>query len=375
VENLSRVELEALLQRVFLPSPEEGAVLVLVDLPDEAVPDTPTWQGLRQLAAGWVASLEGGRFQARIFGIRNARRNNADLPEVAWLLDPRRMPGSAGELDPEATRPLWDLLASRPLVLAPTRFSATAPLKRLAARIGFRGATLPGFTEAMVPALRLDLEEVHRRVERLARLLDEATEARLHFLVDGREASDLRLDLRFRKAHRSSGLLREPGQVGNLPSGEAYIVPYEGEEEPSRSEGVLPVELDGEVVRYRVEGNRAVSVEGDGPVASRERDALSREPACGNLAELGLGVLAEMGIEPIGKVLLDEKLGLHVAFGRSDHFGGQVGPRDFRNPEAVVHIDRVYLPSLQPRIQVPVVDLVLANGDTLPLMRDGRYVT
>ena len=31
-------------------------------------------------------------------------------------------------------------------------------------------------------------------------------------------------------------------------------------------------------------------------------------------------------VTPIGVVLLDEKLGLHLAFGRSEHFGGQVGP-------------------------------------------------
>jgi len=36
-------------------------------------------------------------------------------------------------------------------------------------------------------------------------------------------------DLRFRTGHASGGLMREEGIVGNLPSGEAYIVPYEGE--------------------------------------------------------------------------------------------------------------------------------------------------
>lgn len=374
MENLTREELESLLLRAFDPSPEERAVLVLVDLPDEAVPDTPSWRDLRCLAAGWTAALEGGRFDGRLFGFRNARRNNADLPDHAWPLDPRHVPMAAEALDPADAMLLEDLLAARPLVLAPTRFSATAPLKRLAARLGFRGATLPGFTPAMVPALRLDLEEVHRRVERLARWLDQAVEARLEFLVDGIDRASLTLDLRYRQAHRSSGLLRAPGQVGNLPSGEAYIVPYEGENDPSRSEGILPVELEGEVLRYRVEGNRAVTVAGDGPIAGREREALAREPAYGNLAELGLGVLAEMGIDPVGEVLLDEKLGLHVAFGRSDHFGGQVGPKDFTTPEAVVHIDRVYLPSLQPRIQVPAVDLVLEDGDTIALIRNGRYV-
>ena len=153
-------------------------------------------------------------------------------------------------------------------------------------------------------------------------------------------------------------------------------MPYEGERAgtPSRSQGTLPVQLEGEVVRYRIEGNVAVTAEGEGPIASRERQRLRAEPAYGNLSELGLGVLAAFGVQPIGEILLDEKLGLHIAFGRSDHFGGTVGAAHFSRPEAVVHIDRVFLPALQPAVAVPTVDLVDASGRRTPLMRDGHYV-
>jgi leucyl aminopeptidase (aminopeptidase T) len=92
------------------------------------------------------------------------------------------------------------------------------------------------------------------------------------------------------------------------------------------------------------------------------------------MAELGLGVLSDFGLQPTGEILLDEKLALHIAFGRSDHFGGQVGAAQFTKPEAVVHIDRVYLPGIQPRIQVKTVDLIMDDGSTLELMRDGQYV-
>ncbi len=112
---------------------------------------------------------------------------------------------------------------------------------------------------------------------------------------------------------------------------------------------------------------------GDGPQALIEAKHLAEDPAYGNLAELGLGVLDEFGVEPIGQTLLDEKLGLHIAFGRSDHFGGSVGPADFKSPDTVVHIDRVYVPAIQPRVRVPKVDLRF--GDELkPLMRDFKYV-
>jgi hypothetical protein len=100
---------------------------------------------------------------------------------------------------------------------------------------------------------------------------------------------------------------------------------------------------------------------------------LAAEPASGNVAELGLGVLSDFGVAPIGEVLLDEKLGLHIAFGRSEHFGGQVGPRQFSRPEAVVHQDHVYLRELQPRVVPASVTLIFEDGDRCELMRDGRY--
>ncbi len=267
------------------------------------------------------------------------------------------------------------MLAEHTVLLAPTEFSATAPLKLLAKRHGLRAATMPGFTAEMIPALRLDYGEVRRRVGALRDLLDRAARAEIAFEVDGGPAESLTVDLRHRTAHASDGILDRPGMAGNLPSGEAYIVPYEGEiaGDPSGTRGVMPVQLGPEVVRYAIEANRAVRATGAGAAARDEAARLAAEPAYGNLAELGLGVLAELGVEPTGEILLDEKLGLHLAFGRSDHFGGQVGPARFSRPEAVVHIDRVYLPRLQPRVRVRRADLALEDGSTVTLMWDGAY--
>jgi hypothetical protein len=128
------------------------------------------------------------------------------------------------------------------------------------------------------------------------------------------------------------------------------------------------------VVLFRVHKNRAVEVLSDGPVSVAQSELLQREPAYGNLAELGLGVLGDFGVEPVGEVLLDEKLGLHIAFGRSEHFGGQVGPGDFSRPEAVVHQDHVYIHAMQPRVEVALANLVGTGGKRTTLMREGRYV-
>lgn len=378
-ERLTADELGRLVARVFRPGPDERALAVLVDLPDAESRDTDAWAERRDVAKGWVdvLSADGGDLlDATLYLYRNVRRNNADLPAMAWRHAGGPLPADADVLDPADAEPLEGILGRSPLVLAPTEFSATAPLKVLARTLRFRGATMPGFTPAMIPALRLDFTEVSRRVASLASLLDQADCADVEFRVDGVRTHALRLDLRHRRAHISGGLFPDPGTVGNLPSGEAYIVPYEGEVpgDPSVTNGEMPVQFEDGLVLYRVEGNRALGVEGEEPAAAREALALGRDPAYGNLAELGLGVLSDFGILPLGEILIDEKLGLHIAFGRSDHFGGVVGPGQFSCPEAVVHIDRVYVDPLQPRIAVPRVDLRMPDGRVLPLMRDGRYV-
>lgn len=373
--DLTREELLALIERVFAPTANERGLAFLVDLPDAALPDHAKWRERRAMAASWAKTLrEDGTYAVDVVLYRNVRANNADLPEMAWIVDPDAMPDSADALDSAAAITMESILASHPFVIAPTQFSATAPLKLCAPRFGLRAVTMPGFSREMIPALRLDYGEIDRRVRLLKGLLDEAEEARIVFEVDARRF-DLTLDLRYRKGHASGGLIRERGTAGNLPSGEAYVVPYEGEREgdPSRSSGLMPVELDGEVVIYRIERNRAIAVEPGGLVATREAAKLAREPAYGNLAELGLGVLGDFGVPPAGEILLDEKLGLHIAFGRSDHFGGQVGAKDFSSPEAVVHLDRVYVDSLQPRVKLSSVDLLI-GGSPRALMRDGRYM-
>ena len=67
------------------------------------------------------------------------------------------------------------------ILIAPTEFSATAPLKVAARSLPIRAATMPGFRADMIPALRLDYGEVNRRVGILKALLDHATGADIVF--------------------------------------------------------------------------------------------------------------------------------------------------------------------------------------------------
>jgi hypothetical protein len=377
-EKLTAAELVALIRRVFMPSARDKRLAILVDLPDDVVVDHETWHRRREIAADWTALLAQSKAELGLAAVdlvlyANTHSNNANLPATAVVHRGGPLPGHVRALIGESVS--FDaVFESHQLILAPTEFSATAPLKLAAPAFGFRAATMPGFSAAMIPSLRLDYDAIGRKVARFKRLLDDATRCDIRFRAGDRTHA-LTLDLRHRNAHESSGLFPHPGHAGNLPSGEAYIVPYEGEVpgDPSGSRGELPVQLGDDVVVYRVEGNVAVEVVSDNPTSRLEAERLRAEPALGNLAELGLGVLGELGIAPIGELLLDEKLGLHIAFGRSDHFGGQVGPARFSAPDKVLHIDRVYIPALQPRVSIERADLTMADGGTMPLMRDGAY--
>ncbi len=378
-ESLSGDELVALIRRVFRPRPADRRLAILVDLPDAQSPDHPAWAARREMAQAWQRELEACAPTLGLTSVlvvyRNAHSNNGELPARCAMHRGGVLPASAELIDPAHSLAFAEVFATHAILLAPTEYSATAPLKIAAKQYGFRAATMGGFCPGMIPALRIDYAEVNRRVSLLKDLLDRAEGADFVFAYPGGQAR-LYLDLRFRRAHASGGLITEPGLAGNLPSGEAYIVPFEGESEKSRSAGELPVQFGDEIVRYRIENNRAVAVVSEGRTSRAEAEHLVREPAYGNIAELGLGVLAAFGVKPVGEILLDEKLGLHIAFGRSDHFGGEVGPGAFSRPEAVVHIDRVYVPEMQPGVVVKSVDLVMPGEGSgcLPLLRDGEYV-
>jgi hypothetical protein len=379
-DRLDRDELVQLLKTVFPDLPLGGTLGILLDVPDGDAADHEDWKARRTMAVEWGGMLkesmgELGPERLDLIAYLSVGSNNADLPDEAFLWTEKKAPDSVEDLRRAGREvPFKRVFSTASVLLAPTEFSPTAPLKVAAAQYGFRAATMPGFTAAMIPALRLDYEEIQRRVMLLKDRLDKASCAQVVFEVDGNIRCELKVDLRHRQAHASGGCFPRPGEAGNLPSGETYIVPYEGEAgEPSRTEGTLPVQLGEEVVYYEVRANRAFQVAGEGDALRREAALLRAEPAYGNLSELGFGVLADFGLAPIGQILLDEKLGFHIAFGRSDHFGGAVGPADFRSPKRVVHMDRIYIPSTQPRVRVRSVTLEDRQGRAAVLLEDGRY--
>ncbi len=376
IKNLSFEELMRLFQSVFALRADEDELTILLDLPDEKVPDNDPWHDRRRIAGEWYGRLSANSSQTPFSEVnlctyKNVGSNNNDLPPFIKKINEFIGDASLGS---GMLVSLDEVLAASSVVISLSELSATAPLKMFAKKFRFRGASMPGFLRSMIPTLSLDYEKVHARVLEFQKKMELADSVRIRLGV-GTTTYESTYDLRYRPAHASGGLMREPGIVGNLPSGEAYITPYEGErtDEPSRTSGLLPVQFDDEIVIYRIENNKALEVVSHGPNSISEAGKLQEEPAYGNIAEVGIGVLGEWGVKAVGSTLLDEKLGLHIAFGRSEHFGGVTSPRSFKNPKNVVHIDRVYVPSVQPRIEVEEVSFMFPDSEET-VMRNGAFV-
>jgi leucyl aminopeptidase (aminopeptidase T) len=324
-------DLEKLLRDVFDPEPAER-VLVMVDLPHGNLLDDPDWVERRRMAAEWIEGFRRLGADVRpLLSYPATPASNADLPET-------------GAMEGKSAR-LADELASADIAVAMTRHSATAPLSVFIQRHpSLRVASMPGVLRRMEQtSLGADYREVARKAHILRDLLIGAESAEIAFST-GHTAV---FDLRFRTPHADDGLCtreKKGFRLINLPSGEAFIVPYEGERpgEPSRTRGTIPVSRKGDLALLRVEENRIVNIEGSGPAASFLREHFAVDPARRNVAELGLGCNDRAVVT--GSVLEDEKAGFHWAYGRSEHLGGTVGPSAFARPENVLHHDIVYAP-------------------------------
>jgi plasmid stabilization system protein ParE len=357
-------DLEKLIVDVLAPERGER-VLVMSDLPHGDIADHESWAARRQMAQEWRDVFErlGEKVGFHVLPLLTypaTGGNNADLPEQ-------------GEMGGELVR-LADVMADANIVVALTQYSASAPLlaNYIKDSTERRAASMPKAARGMEEtALAADYREVARKAHVLAQRLDRAKGARATFST----GHQLYFDLRFRKAGADDGMLHRDKQgmrLINLPSGEAFKVPYEGEieGEPSETEGEIPVVIEGEPVVYEVRQNRIVEVIGEGPAAEAERAFFAVDPARCNIAELGLGTNEKAVIR--GIVVEDEKVpGLHWACGRSEHIGGVTGVSSFCDPRNVVHKDTVYAQDAP--IGVRSLLLLYEDGTEEEIIRDNTY--
>lgn len=226
-------------------------------------------------------------------------------------------------------------MAKSKAVIAPTSKSLThTAARRNACSAGARVATMPGITkDTMVRCLNADYYAIAERTKKLTELLTAAKVAR----VTTEAGTDITIPIEGIDAIASTGLVHEAGGFGNLPSGEAYMMPAENE-----SNGVFIVDgsmagigdLKGKTpITIKVENGFATEITG-GPEADLLKQKLEAVgPKAFNTAELGIGTNDAAKI--IGNILEDEKVmgTIHIALGNNMSMGGTV--------DVPIHLDGI----------------------------------
>jgi hypothetical protein len=275
-----------------------------------------------------------------LFAYQITGGSNLDLPDRAVTPEGRDV-----SLEKEVY-PKYDI------ILCISTFSATAPLTAFAKQYGFRGATLHGLNEIILRSgLAVDYNEVSQQAEKLRLGLTRADWFEADFKVGG-QTYTLKLIINRQEAQKSHGMCRgsEP-DVANLPAGEVYYV-------PESAEGRFPMRYEtGTIALMEVKGGRiqkATLLQGDQAEVDAHNAKLASDPVTGEIGELGFGT---QDLPVSGRDIQDEKvLGtMHVATGRSDHLGGHLVPKLFKNAKNATHDDILFSPAKTPEIEVTQV--------------------
>jgi len=260
---------------------------------------------------------------------------------------PRKMHGE------EPPKPIAEAMKNVDVVVAPTSKSLTHTIAREeATKRGVRVATMPGITEEIfIRTMNVDYSYIQRVTDVVGDILDNGNTVR----IESGNGTNLTFSIGGRKARRSSGILRNPGDWGNLPGGEAYIAPIEGS-----ANGVAIV--DGSMagigklvnpIKIVFRDGYAIDIEGGDEANKLKQILLQYGQDARNLAEFGIGT--NPGAKVSGIVLEDEKVmgTIHIALGNNFGFGGKV--------KAPIHLDGVIL---NPTVYI--------DGDMI--MKEGRLL-
>jgi len=360
---MSSFNLQKLLIAVFNPT-QDDRVVILVDTPYDKIEDNESWSKRREMASEWLAGFDALSKERNFIvhpmtAFKATGSDNADLPN-SFIVGKDICNGSA-------------LFSDCTLFVALTEFSASAPLLHLTKKYPIlRGASMPGCIKEMERSgLSADYAKVAKLCEKLKGRLDKAISGNVVFST----GHSCTFDLRFHDSIVDNGLChvdKTGVRMVNLPSGETFQVPYEGEnsELESLTRGEIPHRINGQQIVYQIKENRIIDVKGESYKAQELMRYFEEEPARRNIAEFGLGCNDKAIVR--GIVLEDEKAGFHWAYGRSDHIGGVVGPDKFSSVKNSVHCDIVYAPNSP--IQVETIDLQYKDGSDERIWEGNWYI-
>lgn len=224
----------------------------------------------------------------------------------------------------EPPKEVAELMKMVDVVLCPTSKSLThTDSRRAASDVGVRVATLPGVTEEiMIRCMNADYNRIAQRTFKLCEIMEKTSTIR----VQAPAGTNITMPIKGRHAHASSGLFREKGLWGNLPTGESYLAPLEGV-----SNGLVVVDgsmasvgMVSQPIRIVVKDGYAEEITG-GKEANRLIDLLEPHGKdARTVAEFGIGTNDKAILT--GVILEDEKVmgTIHIAFGDNKSMGGSV---------------------------------------------------
>ena len=256
--------------------------------------------------------------------IAEAFRTAASELDLSLTMRKIELTGRHG-LDPDAET--VEMIRNHNVIICPTYYSLThcAALTEARAR-GARGATLPGITNSLFMHSFADAAQILRDGTTASNAITGHHE--IEVTTDAGTAVTFTVGRS--RVEFDTGVLSEPGQIGNIPFGEAYTSPDLG-----TMEGIIAV--DGSIGSFddwtpenatacdciiHMKKGRAVRFSGTRAKALEKALEAAGDSAF-NAAEFGIGTNAEMKIS--GNLLGDEKLkgSIHIAFGNNKSFGGE----------------------------------------------------
>jgi aminopeptidase len=225
----------------------------------------------------------------------------------------------------EPPKQVAELMKSVDIVLCPTLKSLThTDARREAVKYGVRIGTMPGISkETMIRCLNADSERILQLTSKVAAALKGVKT----ITVKTKAGTNISLPVEGRKIFESTGVLKNKGESGNIPSGEVYLAPLE-----NKSNGTIVIDgsmasiglLKTPIIIKVIDGFAEQISGGDEAKKLIELFEKSGKESRA-VAEFGIGTNYKAQL--CGDILEDEKvLGtIHIAFGNNKSMGGTIG--------------------------------------------------
>jgi len=338
------VSFEKMINSVFSPQSNER-VLVVTDEPVSSFSDSVDWLNRRSVAFEWFQQIQ-----------EIGKKNDFFVDFIKF--------DAVGEHNKLIDAKIMNKFAEFNIIIALTEFSITSSLayliKRHSGRI--RCASLPQADIFRFPGIYyMSYDWVSVYAHRLKSVLTDAIGADILFTT----GDLLFIDLRNRIGGADDGLCREAGHLINLPSGEGFCAPYEGVDDErdifgvSKTHGILPIFFQDRIIKAEVVENAIVGFTGASDEVKKLKSVFSVHKNRKNIAELGIGCNSQVKVT--GNPFIDEKAGVHIAYGMSRHLGGKI--------DCDLHYDLVFAKGCE--VEVECLKLLFAEGSFMDVVLNG----